>query len=57
MTQEAVSQDILRVDILDPEVEHENSSTVADKPSQEVEVPEFPSLAMEEEELFRRSTI
>jgi len=57
VTQEAVSQDILRVDTpSDPEVEHENSSTVADKPSQKVEVPEFPSLTIEDEELFRRSS-
>lgn len=56
MTQVIVSQEILRVGTPStPEVVHENSPAVADKPSQEVEVPEFPNLTIEEEEPFRRS--
>jgi len=55
VTQVVVSTDIWEVNTPPaPEVEHENTSTVADKPSQEIEVPEFPSLTIEEEELFRR---
>lgn len=55
VSQDTVSQEKWSVDTPStPEVAHENSPTVADKPSQKVEVPQFPSLIFKEEALYRR---